>query len=235
MINRLLSLVKNSPTYELFAPLEERLWLLRAAQRNSFSQHGEDQFFSEYFRGTKGTYIDVGASHPFKISNTYLLYTLGWSGVTVEPITRLSRKHTRIRPRDIQLNCVVGEQEDSAQFYELTPGVLSTCDPDRANILITQGRASLYRRYQVQITTLQNIWQRSLSCHEVTLLSIDSEGHELSILRGADWTQFRPRLVVLENNNSGDDNSSDAIDYLLSRGYRVINSFGCNTVLEALS
>ena len=41
----------------------------------SFSQEGEDKFLLEYFKDRfNGFYIDVGAFHPYRINNTYLLY-----------------------------------------------------------------------------------------------------------------------------------------------------------------
>ena len=32
-----------------------------------------------------GFYVDIGAHHPKRFSNTYFFYKRGWSGITVEP------------------------------------------------------------------------------------------------------------------------------------------------------
>lgn len=41
--------------------------------RQSFSQEGEDLVLSRFFDGQEsGFYIEVGAHHPFRFSNTYL-------------------------------------------------------------------------------------------------------------------------------------------------------------------
>ena len=51
----------------------------------SYSQEGEDLILSRYFDGQReGFFIDVGAFHPIRFSNTYLFYRLGWSGINIE-------------------------------------------------------------------------------------------------------------------------------------------------------
>ena len=60
--------------------------------RKTFSQFGEDLFIKKFFEyKKKGKYVDLGAFHPMRLSNTYLLYKNGWSGTNVDlnPI----RKH----------------------------------------------------------------------------------------------------------------------------------------------
>ena len=64
----------------------------RFLKRNtkSFSQFGEDLFIAEFFANQKeGKYVDLGAFHPMRLSNTYLLFKKGWSGTNVDlnPIT----------------------------------------------------------------------------------------------------------------------------------------------------
>ena len=45
----------------------------------SYSHEGEDIVLSNLFSGKKqGFYIDVGAHHPKRFSNTYLFYKKGW-------------------------------------------------------------------------------------------------------------------------------------------------------------
>ena len=49
----------------------------------SFSQEGEDKILSQMLP-KKGTYLDIGCSHPIKGSNTFLLYLFGWSGTCID-------------------------------------------------------------------------------------------------------------------------------------------------------
>jgi hypothetical protein len=54
-----------------------------------YSQAGEDAILSNIFNYVlptdRGFYVDVGAYHPFKHSNTYLLYRAGWRGINIDP------------------------------------------------------------------------------------------------------------------------------------------------------
>jgi hypothetical protein len=84
--------------------------LMKAAKRKTFSQFGEDLALLSYFGNCQGMYIDIGGSHPFTLSNTYLLYRMGWRGLVAEPIRRLHVKHRRFRPRDIQVNAAVSDK-----------------------------------------------------------------------------------------------------------------------------
>ena len=90
----------------------------RFSNRDSYAQDGEDRFLvNTVFAGrAAGMYLDIGASHPSRISNTWLLYKLGWSGVTVEPIERLSKLHRAWRPRDTQVQALIGEADGSMTF-----------------------------------------------------------------------------------------------------------------------
>jgi hypothetical protein len=79
-----------------------RLQSFGYAQPRSFSQFGEDRFLLRYFRDqTSGFYVDVGASHPFSFSNTYLLYERGWRGLNLEPAPDDFALLQRHRPRDV--------------------------------------------------------------------------------------------------------------------------------------
>ena len=51
-----------------------------------YSQEGEDIVIDRYFQHkAKGFYVEVGAHHPFRFSNTYRFYRRGWTGVCIEP------------------------------------------------------------------------------------------------------------------------------------------------------
>ena len=55
----------------------------------SFSQYGEDILLRDLFRTElmeldSGFYVDVGAFHPFRFSNTAFLYIMGWNGLNID-------------------------------------------------------------------------------------------------------------------------------------------------------
>jgi FkbM family methyltransferase len=218
----------------VFALLDRRrdsLEASKASQQRSFSQCGEDLFFQEYFGDHEGTYIDIGGNHPLRDSGTYLLYRMGWTGVVVEPIQRLYAKHKQFRPKDIQLLAAAGECGGSLTFYEMIPSVLSTCDPERAELSLSKGEALLHRKYTVPVLTVSDIYKKYLPGRPVDLLSVDTEGHDLSVLRGVNWREIRPKMVVCE---AHDELVATATNDLLSaHGYHHVKSLGYNLLFAA--
>src|SRR5215469_17329302 len=90
------------------SPLEE----LRA-MRISYSQFGEDltvrSHFWENFDNSSGRFIDVGAFHPFKYSNTMLLSQLGWRGINIDCDPVKIARFKKLRPQDHNVCAAVGE------------------------------------------------------------------------------------------------------------------------------
>ena len=51
----------------------------------SYSQEGEDLILNRFLEDkTEGLYVDVGAHHPKRFSNTYLFYKKGWRGINID-------------------------------------------------------------------------------------------------------------------------------------------------------
>jgi hypothetical protein len=73
----------------------------------SYSQEGEDRVLAHVLdigRRDPGFYVDVGAHHPQRFSNTYAFYLAGWRGLNIEPRPGSLSLFQRLRPRDINLN-----------------------------------------------------------------------------------------------------------------------------------
>lgn len=193
----------------------------------TFAQHGEDHFLLKYFGGKKqGSYLDIGASHPFRISNTYLLYKHGWRGTIVEPIQELCKLHQRWRPLDKQLNVAVAEKNGEKTFFELVPTVLSTFDEASAKTMIAAGNRLRSKRL-IPTVTLQKLIEDEPQPFDV--LSIDAEGYDHVVLSSYDWAVRRPKLVVFERNEEVETKTDQLLE---SKNYRLVTTLGCNRVYE---
>jgi hypothetical protein len=74
-------------------------------KQTHYSQNGEDIILQSLFpREHTGFYVDVGAHHPYRISNTYLLHQQGWSGINIDPNPETIAFFNRARPKDININ-----------------------------------------------------------------------------------------------------------------------------------
>jgi FkbM family methyltransferase len=163
----------------------------------SYAQNFEDVRLNRVFPGATGFYIDVGANDPVNNSVTKMFYDRGWTGINIEPQPGLYRRLCAQRPRDTNLNAGASDAEGVLTFYEA---------PSSHDGWSTfhRGAAEAYRREGLElverstpVTTLRTICERHAP-PAVDFLKIDVECHELEVVRGADWDNWRPRVVLIE-------------------------------------
>ena len=64
----------------------------------SYSQEGEDMILRRLFETRRrGFYVDVGAHHPRRFSNTYYFYRQGWSGINIDAAPGSMKLFDRLR------------------------------------------------------------------------------------------------------------------------------------------
>src|SRR5581483_2050578 len=89
-----------------------------ADHQECYSQEGEDLIASRLFDGkANGFFVDVGAHHPIRHSNTYLLYRRGWRGINIDATPGSMAAFRRLRPEDINIECLVANDPSSRRFY----------------------------------------------------------------------------------------------------------------------
>ena len=196
--------------------------------RRFYSQAGEDMLLSLYYEGKKhkGFYVDVGAHHPYRFSNTAYFYKRGWRGINIEPTPSLFKAFPRLRRRDINLNVGIGNGE-KLTFYVFNEGALNTFDPALAKE--RDGKIHLGRQYkiidriEVQTRTLADILDKYLPAGTpIDLLTIDVEGMDFAVLKSNDWTRYLPQFILVECESELDDLSDDEIyQFLHAKGYSI--------------
>jgi FkbM family methyltransferase len=221
-------LLHKAGVYRILESVRDYSQFLLSYKRKSFSQFGEDLFIRDYFGDRTGVYIDIGGNHPFRISNTYLLYRMGWSGIVVEPIQRFYAKHKQFRPRDTQLNAAASDTPGDLTFYEMVPSVLSTCSAEEAESMTSNNSALLLRSYTVPVMTVDDLYRKYVAPRPVSLLSVDTEGHDLAVLRGIDWKIMHPDMIICEAINSAAGHKISEL--LTEQRYKCIKSLGCNNI-----
>jgi FkbM family methyltransferase len=196
-----------------------------APTRSTYSQHGEDTHVRALLAGrdlSRAIYVDVGANHPTLISNTYGLYRDGVRGVVVEPNGDLVRLHRLIRPEDVQVAVGCGENAQLGRLAVMNAGVLSTFSTTESN---GQG----VQRYDyVPILPLDDVIEGAALEHDwVCVLSVDTEGFDLAVLKGAKKTLARTFAVCVETNS--DRERDDVSRFLVSQDFDVESQLACNT------
>jgi FkbM family methyltransferase len=163
----------------------------------SYSQNFEDILLHRVFKNIdQGFYIDVGAWHPSLDSVTKLFYDRGWHGINIEPSREYFAKLKNSRTRDTNLNVAVSHLNGQLTYTEVKGSGLSGLD---ATVIDGARRHKLsYAQYSVPTMTLQSIVDKYVGNQTVAFLKVDVEGHESEVLSSADWSTFRPIIVLVE-------------------------------------
>lgn len=88
----------------------------------TYSQFGDDMQLINLFRQIgieKPSYLDIGAHHPYVMSNTAALYLKGSRGINVEADKDLLLAFVAEREEDINVQAVVAETAGTGTFYHL--------------------------------------------------------------------------------------------------------------------
>ncbi|MDQ3336723.1 MAG: FkbM family methyltransferase [Myxococcota bacterium] len=189
--------------------------------RTSYAQEGEDLILARIFESQQtGTYVDVGAHHPQRFSNTYLLYKRGWRGVNIDATPGSMSLFQLVRPHDINLEIGVTAKAEERDFYLFDEPALNTFDAERARSL-SQYKIESVRR--VRCAPLSQIL-RDHAIATLDLLTIDAEGFDFEVLQTLDWDATKPRVVLIEQFSRDMQGLVDTEThrYLHDRGYRLI-------------
>lgn len=84
----------------------------------SFSQEGEDLVLKRVFEGQEqGFFVDVGAHHPQRFSNTYLFYLKGWRGINIDAMPDSMEPFEDLRPEDINIESAISDVPEVLTYY----------------------------------------------------------------------------------------------------------------------
>lgn len=201
-----------------------------SSKLTSFSQTGEDviiDFLRKVLNLNNFSWIDIGAHNPSYLSNTALFYKKGFKGINIEGDPSLIRTFYKKRKRDINLNVVISDKSEELDFYIIDPPTLNTLSNEEAQTCKDQGYniKEIVRVKSMLIVDIVNEY-----CNGVfpDLLTIDTEGFDLIIMKTIDWSNS-PKIICVEGtehspnilNRFNNLNDSEVVTYLFSKDYFI--------------
>jgi len=204
--------------------------------KKSYSQCGEDlivRFIFDQLKISSPSYIDIGAHHPYVISNTSSLYLNGSKGVNIEPNPPFFDLFTKERPNDINLNIGVSDKEQKLEYFEFNEPALNTFSKDERDNLIKEGKTLTATKI---VSTNNLAFVIGNYCNNLfpNFLSLDVEGYDMVVLNQIDFEKNYPMVICVETISfSAKGNglkNKELIDFLISKGYFLHSDTYINSV-----
>lgn len=194
---------------------------------SSFAQEGEDKVLLRFLeRKENGFYVDIGAHHPIRFSNTYLFYLKGWRGINADAMPGSMELFKKYRPNDINLEIPLSNENKTLTYYLFNESALNTFSAEQA--AKKDGLRGEYRitgRKNLKTFPLSYVLDNYLpSGQTIDFLSIDVEGLDFEVLSSNNWTKYQPSMILVESlNNSLEDIKNDEIyKYLKQLNYSLV-------------
>lgn len=198
--------------------LDKVLSQLNLSFRKIYSFEGEDWIIYRYLQEhpkMNGFYVDVGAYHPKRYSNTYLLRKRwGWKGMNIDLSQKSINLFNRYDKKDINIKAVISDE----------PGQIVSFDFDgKEPMCTTCTSAGKFWDYSTTIDELCKFH----NVKEIDFLSVDIEGYDLKALRG--MKDYRPKIIAVEISSTYNSESylmddvlkSPTHKYLIEIGYKM--------------
>ncbi|MFA6797554.1 MAG: FkbM family methyltransferase [Candidatus Paceibacterota bacterium] len=193
--------------------------------RKSYSQFGEDLVLATFVNKKDGFYIDVGAYHPFKFSNTYYYYKKGWSGINIDAKPGSMGIFNKKRKKDINIEVGISKNEENLDFYIFKESAYNTLSEKLANSYINQG-IDFDKKVTIKTTKLSSVLDKYLpQDKKIDFISIDAEGFDMEVLESNDWNKYKPNYIVIEMHNANIEEikESNIYKFLISKKYKLIS------------
>jgi len=144
--------------------------------------------------------VDIGAHHPYRLSNTAIFYKKGWHGVNIDAMPGSMIRFSKKRKRDINLEIGISKTEGALNYYVFNEPALNTFSRQEAEKKEQEVGVNIERTEKIFTMPLSKVFSKYLSIDQkIDFLSIDVEGLDLEVIQSNNWKIYRPTLVLVED------------------------------------
>jgi len=193
----------------------------------SFSQEGEDLMLLRLLEEKKknGFYVDIGAHHPQRFSNTYFFYLKGWRGINVDPLPGSMKQFHAVRPFDVNIECAINNLKEELTYYQFNEPALNTFSKKIAKERNGLRDYRIIAKKKILCRRLDELLDMHLpEGQQIDFMSIDVEGLDLNVLRSNNWERYNPGIILVEDLQRqplSEMENSPVVTYLVSKGYEL--------------
>lgn len=199
-------------------------------QNNSYSQNGEDLILSRLLEDHPvGRYIDVGAHHPFRFSNTARLNIGGWSGLNVDSNPKSIKDFEIFRKFDENMCIALGKTEEYRSYFQFEESALNTFANERVLQLKVLGINPISVN-QIKVVNAKNFLESRFT-NDTYLFTLDIEGLDLEIIKDLEYHSFKPCFIVFEIEMQSIQDVFDLISRIDYLNHYKLKSVAFNSVI----
>lgn len=200
----------------------------------SYSQEGEDMILRRLFeKQIRGFYVDIGAHHPKRFSNTYFFYKKGWSGINIDAMPNSMKPFNKFRPRDVNLEVPISDRKQIMTYYAFNEPALNGFSKKLSEERDKQNNYFVIFTKDMETVTLEEILDENLPANQdIDFLSIDVEGLDFLVLKSNNFDKYRPKVILIEvlGSSLSEIENNDITKYLNGLNYKVYAK-AVNTVI----
>ncbi len=191
----------------------------------TFSQEGEDLVISRLynFKNHKSKFfLDIGAGHPIKYSNTFLLYINGLNGISIDANNKNILLHRILRPKDISKKLLISNKTSKKYFYIFDSPELNTSSKRKINFL-KKKKINYKKKILYQTLSVQDFFKKEIKekIKDIIFFNLDVEGLEYQIVKEINWKKFKPKVICIEilNHDLNKSSKNNIFKLLKKNGY----------------
>ncbi|WP_208987849.1 MULTISPECIES: FkbM family methyltransferase [unclassified Pseudovibrio] len=197
---------------EQFARLSEKYFYYCRAQR--FQElHFLKQF--PFYEKQKGFFVEIGVGDGTHLSNSFLFErALGWSGLLVEPNSDCWEQICSRRDADLDKRAAWSSGGGALRFF-----CADTSEYSGMLSVVGQGTKP-GREIEVPIARTEDILVQHNVPDHIPFISIDTEGTELEVLKGIDFSRRTFDFLCVEHNHNSKQQDA-LVAFMKLQGYVV--------------
>lgn len=202
----------------------------------NYSQEGESVVLSCLLAGREsGFFVDIGAHHPIRFSNTWALYRKGWRGINIDATPGSMNLFAKLRPMDTNLECAVSDDSRPMAFHLFKEGALNTFDAAVAQTYVKAGWECIGAVMITPRPLAAVLDEHMPPGRPISLMSIDVEGQEMGVLRSNNWERYRPEVIVMEVLDTllAELPAHPCVRFLCERGYKPVSRLFNSVIFRA--
>jgi FkbM family methyltransferase len=169
---------------------------------------GIDSMLRIFYPRRKGQMVEVGAAGPDYLSIGKHFRGIGWNVLSIEPNPKFAEEHRKLGHKIVECACGI-EDKDGINFELATAKVpngrgtsesfssISIKEELKRYFPISYSQLNI-EKIKVNLRRLDTILKES-GITNIDILTIDTEGWELEVIKGLDLKNYSPNLILIEN------------------------------------